>query len=79
MTGRKFQIGKCLFVYREKGLFLSVYVDDIKIGWKQNLDPIRKLLNNKVDLGESTTMPNKQRYCGQLQNHVRIANFRGES
>ena len=27
----------------------------------------------------STTMPNKQRYCGQLQNHVRIENFRGES
>ena len=25
----------------------------------------------------STTMPNKQRYCRQLQNHVRIANFRG--
>ena len=25
----------------------------------------------------STTMPNKQRYCGQLQNHVRIPNFRG--
>ena len=24
-------------------------------------------------------MPNKQRYCGQSQNHVRIANFRGES
>ena len=23
-------------------------------------------------------MPNKQRYCGELQNHVRIANFRGE-
>ena len=23
----------------------------------------------------STTMQNKQRYCGQLQNHVRIANF----
>ena len=27
----------------------------------------------------STTTPNKQRYCGQLQNHVRIANFSGES
>ena len=27
----------------------------------------------------STTMWNKQRYCGQLQNHVRIANFRGGS
>ena len=25
----------------------------------------------------SKTMWNKQRYCGQLQNHVRIANFRG--
>ena len=24
----------------------------------------------------STTMRNKQRYCGHLQNHVRIANFR---
>ena len=22
-------------------------------------------------------MPNKQKYCGQLQNHVRIANFSG--
>ena len=27
----------------------------------------------------STTMRNKQRYCGQLQNHVRIANFSGWS
>ena len=27
----------------------------------------------------STTMQNKQRYCGQLQNHVRVANFRGKS
>ena len=25
---------ECLFVHREKGLFLSVYVDDKKIGWK---------------------------------------------
>ena len=33
---------ECLFVHREKGLFLSVYVDDI-IGWKkQNLDPMWK-------------------------------------
>ena len=28
---------ECLFVHREKGLFLSVYVDDIKLaGKKQN-------------------------------------------
>ena len=30
----------CLFVHREKGFFLSVYVDDIKLaGKKQTLDP----------------------------------------
>ena len=77
MAGRKFQIGNVLFVHREKGLFLSVYVDDINLAEKkQNLDPMWKLLNKEVDLGEptsfldrvylglhSTTMPNKQRYC----------------
>ena len=42
-----------LFVHHEKGLFLSVYVDDIKLaGKKQNLDPMRKVLNKEVDLGE---------------------------
>ena len=46
---------ECLFVHREKGLFLSVYVDDIKMtGKKQNLDPMWKLLNKEVDLGEPT-------------------------
>ena len=51
-----------------------------------------KVLNKEVDLGRthiflgscilglhSTAMRNKQRYCGQLQNHVRIANFRGRA
>ena len=47
---------ECLFVHREKGLFLSVYVDDIKLaGKKQNLDPLWKLLNKEVDLGEPTS------------------------
>ena len=47
---------ECLFVHREKGLFLSVYVDDIKLaGKKQNLDPMWKLLNREVDLGEPTS------------------------
>ena len=37
---------ECLFVHSEKGLFLSVYVDDIKLaGKKQNLDPMWKVLN----------------------------------
>ena len=47
---------ECLFVHREKGLFLSVYVDDIKLaGKKQNIDPVRKVINKKVDLGEPTS------------------------
>ena len=78
---------KCLFVHRKKGLFLSVYVDDIKLtGKKQNFDPMWKLLN-KVDLGEPTSFLDHvylgctQRQCeinkdsGQLQNHV--PNFGG--
>ena len=40
---------ECLFV-REKGLFLSVCVDDIKLaGKKQNIDPLWKVLNKEVD------------------------------
>ena len=32
---------ECLFVHRQKGLFLSVHVDDMKLaGKKQNLDPM---------------------------------------
>ena len=42
---------ECLFVHREKGLFLSVHVDDIKLaGKKQNLDPMWEVLNKEVDL-----------------------------
>ena len=75
---------ECLFVHREKGLFLSVYVDDIKLpGKKHNIDPMWKVLHKEVDLGEPTSFLDhvylgctqrqceiKQRYCGQLQNHV---------
>ena len=48
---------ECLFVHREKGLFLSVYVDDIKLdGKKQNIAPMWKVLNKEVDLGEPTSL-----------------------
>ena len=47
---------ECLFVHREKGLVLSVYVDDIKLaGKKQNINPMWKILNEEVDLGEPTS------------------------
>ena len=40
----------------EKGLFLPVYVDDIKLaGKKQNIDPMWKVLNKEVDLGDPTS------------------------
>ena len=84
---------ECLFVHRERGLFLSVHVDDVKLGGKkQNLDPMWKVRNKEVDLGEPTSFLDhvylgwrhrqceiSKRYCGQLQNHVRIANFCGWS
>ena len=39
---------ECLFVHREKGLFLSVYVDDITLaGKKQNIDPMWKYSTKK--------------------------------
>ena len=56
MAGRKFQIGNAYSYTVKKGLFLYVYVDDIKLaGKKQNIDPMWKVLNKKVDLGEPTS------------------------
>ena len=90
MAGRKCQIVNVSFYIVKKDYFyLCTWMTKLA-GKKQNINPMWKLLNKDVDLGEtnifpgscilgmhSTTMPNKQRYCGQLQNHVRIANFRG--
>ena len=44
------------FVHREKGLFLSVYVDDIQLaGKRQNINAMWKVPNKEVDLGEPTS------------------------
>ena len=62
-----------LFVHREKGLFLSVYVDDIKLaGKKQNLDPMWKVLNKEVDLGEPTSFLDHV-YLGCTQRQCEIS------
>ena len=59
----KIPIRESLFVHREQGLFLSVNVDDIKLaGKKQNLDPMWKLLNKEVDLGQPTWDAVKRQY-----------------
>ena len=62
----KVPIWECLFVHRQKGLFLSVYVDDIKLaGKKQNIDPMWKLLNKEVDLEEPTFLDHVYLGCTQ--------------
>ena len=54
--GEKIPNWECLFIHSEKGLFFFVFVDDIKLaGKKQNLDPMWKVLNKEVDLGEPTS------------------------
>ena len=64
---------ECLFVHRGKGLFLSVYVDDIKLaGKKHNLDPMWKLLNKEVDLGEPTSFLDHV-YLGCTQRQCQIS------
>ena len=63
----------CLFVHREKGLFLSVYVDDIKLaGQKQNIDPMWKVFNKEVDLGEPTSFLDHV-YLGCTQRQCEIS------
>ena len=47
---------ECPFFHRKQGLFLSVYVDDIKtIGRKQNVAPMKKKWMKNVDLDEPTS------------------------
>ena len=47
---------ECLFGRRKHGLFLSVYVDDIKMaGKKQNMAPMWKKWMKNVDLDEPTS------------------------
>ena len=64
---------ECLFVHRERGLFISVYVDDIKLaGKKQNIDPMWKVLNKEVDLGEPTSFLDHV-YLGCTQRQCEIS------
>ena len=91
MDERKYQFGNVLFLHLETGLFFSVFVDDINLpGKKQSWSEVEitqqrscfgrtNIFPGSCVLGmHSKKMRNKQRYCRQLHNHVRIANFRGE-
>ena len=73
MARRKFQIGNVYSYNVKKGLFLPVYVEDIKLaGKKQNLDPMWKLLNKEVDLGEPTSFLDHV-YLGCTQRQCQIS------
>ena len=64
---------ECLFVHREKGIFFSVCVDDIKLaGKKQNIKPMWKVLNKEVDLGEPTSFLDHV-YVGYTQSPCEIS------
>ena len=64
---------ECLFVRRQEGFFLSVYVDDIKLaGKKQNIDPMWKLLEKEVDLPEPTSFLDHV-YLGCTQRQCQIS------
>ena len=87
--GKGFQLG--LFIHAPwKGLFSSVYVDDIELAGKEtkrwsDVESTQQrsrfgrtnifLRSWKIGL-HSKTMWNKRRYCGQSHNHVWIQNFR---
>ena len=90
MDGRKFPNGACSSTAK-RGYSLSVCVDDIKLaGKKQNLNPMWKVLNQEVDLGEPTSsLDHVYLGCTRKQHqvnknivdkhrtiHVRIQNFR---
>ena len=63
----------CLFVHRQKRLFLSVYVYDIKLaGKKPNINPMWKVLNKEVDLGEPTSFLDHV-YLGCTQRQCEIS------
>ena len=56
MAGRKFQIGNAsLFKIKKDHSYLSMWTTQKMAGKKQNIDPMWKVLNKEVDLGEPTS------------------------
>ena len=54
MVGRKFQIGNVsLYIVKKDYSYLSMWMTKLA-GKKQNFDPMWKVFNKEVDLGEPT-------------------------
>ena len=70
---KSFPNRECFFVHRGKRLFLTVYVADVKLaGKKQNINPMWKVLNKEVDLGEPTSFL-EHVYLGCTQRQCEIS------
>ena len=64
---------ECLFVHREKGLLLSVYVGDIKLaGKKHNINPMWKVLSvqNKDFTGDGKEFTKVSRAVAKTKSHL---------
>ena len=71
--GESSKLGMSLCTPSKRIFFLSVYVDDIKLaGKKQNLDPMWKVLNKEVDLGEPTSLLDHV-YLGCTQRQCQVS------
>ena len=71
---RRFPCGNASSCTLKKGLFLSVYMDDIKLtGKTQNMNPMWKVLNKEVELGEPTSFLDHV-YLGCTQRQCEISN-----
>ena len=61
---------ECLYVHREKKLFLSVYVDDLKmVGKKENMEPMWAELRKHLNLDPPSKMIDNQ-YLGSTQREI---------
>ena len=72
---------ECFFVLRENGLFLSVYVDDIKLaGKKQNIDPMwRYSIEKLIWENQHLSFDHENLGCTQRQCEIRkeiVDNYR---
>ena len=73
MAGRKFQIGNVsLYIVKKDYSYLCMWMDIEVAGKKQNLDPMWKLLNKEVDLGEPTSFLDHV-YLGCTQRQCQIS------
>ena len=73
MAGRKFQIGNVsLYIVEKDYAYLCRWMTEKLAGKKQNTDPMWKLLNKEVDLGEPTSFLD-QVYLGCTQRQCQIS------